>query len=306
MAGVIITGGTGLVGTALTHALLKEGYAVTVLTRNIQKHPARIKGVQYATWNPQSGEIDTTIFSTADYIVNLAGANIAEKRWTKKRKREILESRVQSAQLLVKALKEIPNHIKAVISASAIGWYGIDKNTSIAFKESDPPANDFFGTTCKEWEAAIAPVAELGKRLVIFRNGIVLSNEGGAYPKLKQSFKFKVAAILGSGKQIISWVHVQDLVNMYLLALRDERLRGVYNAVAPSPVSYKGLLTTIGAQKNIRYICLPVPEFMLKLALGEVSGEVLKSTTVSSEKIRSAGFQFLYPTIKAAIQQLEA
>ena len=232
---------------------------------------------------------------------------MADKRWTNKRKNEIIESRTQSSALLVKALKENSNQVKAVISASAIGWYGADPvipNPS-PFTETDPSDHGFLGETCRQWEESIEPVGQLGKRLVKLRTGVVLSNEGGALVEFVKPLRFGLATILGNGKQIISWIHIDDLCRMYLQAVEDESIEGVYNAVAPKPVSNKEL--TIGlakAVKNKFYIALHVPSPVLKLVLGEMSVEVLKSATVSAGKIRSARFNFIYPSIEAAINQL--
>jgi uncharacterized protein (TIGR01777 family) len=181
--------------------------------------------------------------ASADYIIHLAGANVAEKRWTDKRKKEIVESRTQSGALLVTSLQQIPNKVKAVISASAMGWYGPDTTQSRqhGFKEDAPPANDFLGNTCKLWEESIKPVETLGKRLVVFRFGIVLSNGGGALQEFKKPLKFGIAAIIGNGKQIISWIHIDDLCRLLLFALEHENISGVYNAVAPQTISNKAI-----------------------------------------------------------------
>jgi uncharacterized protein len=306
MAKVIITGGTGMIGTALTRALVKRGDQVIILTRDASKQqPA--DNIQFANWNPEAGTLDEKIFQLADYVVHLAGANVAEKRWTDKRKREIVNSRVKSGHLIVKALTEVPNTVKAVISSSAIGYYGPDPVVPDpdSFKETDQPASDFLGTVVQEWEAAISPVTRQNKRLVIFRTGIVLSNEGGAYAEFKRPLKFGLATVLGNGRQMISWIHINDLVRLYLEAIDNDQWKGVYNAVAPQPVNNKDLIKGI-AKKQKLHLAVPVPSIALKLALGEMSVEVLKSTTVSAGKILAQGFHFSYPDIKSAIQQLEA
>lgn len=306
MATVLITGGTGLIGTALTKALLQKGYEVIILSRS-KKSPYQIN-ISYAVWDPTNQTIDADAVKKADYIVHLAGANVAEGRWTDKRKKEIVDSRVDSGRLLVKALKEIPNKIKAVISSSAIGYYGPDAETANPkpFAETDLPHNDFLATTVVQWEGAIEPVKDLGKRLVLLRTGIVLSNDGGAYKEFKKPLNFGVASILGSGKQIVSWIHIDDLVRLYMDAVENEKYTGIYNAVAPNPVSNKGLIKEIAEQTKKFYISAKVPPIVLKTVLGEMSIEVLKSTTVSSGKVQREGFQFLYPTIHDAVKKLRA
>lgn len=303
MATVLITGGTGLIGTALTKALIEKNYQVIILTRNSNRKSSD-ENISYASWNIHNQTIDEEAVQKADYIIHLAGANVAEKRWTKKRKKEIVDSRVLNGQLLVKTLKEIPNKIKAVVSASAIGYYGSDKNIPKPFVETDSPANDFLGTTVQQWEAAIQPVTELEKRLVIFRTGIVLSNEGGAYKEFKKPLQFGVATVLGNGKQVISWIHINDLIRIYIETIENENWKGVYNAVAPNPITNQQLIKTIAKERGKFFITVKVPTFILKIILGEMSIEVLKSATVSSEKIEKEGFQFLFPSIDEAIKYL--
>ncbi|HTM93442.1 MAG TPA: TIGR01777 family oxidoreductase [Flavisolibacter sp.] len=304
MATVLITGGTGLIGTALTKALVQKGYEVIILSRSKKSSPQ--KNISYAVWDVNNQTIDEEAVKRADYIVHLAGANVGEKRWTGKRKKEIVDSRVDSGRLLVNALSEIPNKVKAVISSSAMGYYGPDTETPNPkpFVETAPPHNDFLATTVVQWEAAIEPVKNLGKRLVLFRTGIVLSNEGGAYKEFKKPLQFGLASILGSGKQIVSWIHIDDLIRLYIEAIENEKYNGVYNAVAPNPVSNKDLIKEIATQTKKFHITAKVPAFALKIILGEMSIEVLKSTTVSSEKVQQEGFQFLYPTIRDAVASL--
>jgi uncharacterized protein (TIGR01777 family) len=306
MATILITGGTGLIGTALAEALVKEGNEVIILSRKRKSIPAG--PVSYAVWNVDQQTIDRAAIGKADYVVHLAGANVADKRWTKNRKKEIMNSRVKSGELLVKALKEIPNKIKAVISSSATGFYGPDPGIPNArpFVESDPPANDFLAAVVQQWEATIQQVTALNKRLVILRTGIVLSDKGGAYAEFKKPLKFGLASVLGNGKQMISWIHIQDLVRLYLEAMKNEDWQGAYNAVSPNPVCNKRMIAEMARQSKKWHVTVPVPAFVLKAVLGEMSIEVLKSTTVSAAKIENTGFRFLFPTIEQAIQNLRA
>jgi uncharacterized protein (TIGR01777 family) len=308
MSTVLITGGTGLVGTALSNLILEKGDEVIVLGRpNTKVKRSAIAGLSYAEWDIAQQTIDASAVQRADYIVHLAGAGVADKRWTAKRKKEIKESRIQSSTLLVKVLKENNNKVKAVISASAIGWYGADPviPNPKPFTENDPADIEFLGETCKQWEASIEPVTALGKRLVKLRTGIVLSNDGGALAEFKKPLDFGIAAILGNGKQIISWLHIDDLCRMYLQAIEDENMSGAYNAVAPKPVSNKELVLQLAKiMKGKFYLPVHVPSFALKMLLGEMSIEVLKSTTVSTNKMRQAGFNYVYPSLEAAFNQL--
>ncbi len=305
MSVILITGGTGLLGSALTNMLKNGGHKIIILTR--AKKPSDDDNITYALWDVKAQTIDEAAVSTADYIIHLTGANVADKRWTSDRKKEIIESRTQSSALLVKAL-QLPNKVKAVISASAIGWYGADENRSPkkkAFTEDMRASKDFLGKTCLLWEESIGPVKEAGKRLVKLRIGIVLSNDGGALPEFKKPLKFGIAGVLGSGKQVISWIHIEDLCRMFIYSIENENMEGAYNAVAPTPVRNKELTILLaGKMKGNFFVDMHIPAFVLKAMLGEMSVEVLKSATVSSEKIKAAGFTFLYPEIDYALDNL--
>lgn len=301
MATICITGGTGLIGRSLTQYFTAKGHAIIVLSRSKKSSTSEL--ISYRQWDPEKGTIDETAIADADYIIHLAGAGVADKRWSKKRKEEIKQSRVQSSTLIVDALSRIPNKVQAVISASGIGWYGPDNGK--IFTETDPHFNDFLGNTCVDWENSIEPVTQLGIRLVKLRTGIVLSNDGGAFVEFKKPVQFGLATILGNGKQMVSWIHILDIIRMYEYAMENKQVSGVFNAVAPNPVSNKDLTVAIAKKmKGKAFITIPVPSFALQLVLGEMSIEVLKSTTASANKIRNSGFNFLYPTIEAAINEL--
>jgi hypothetical protein len=307
MATVLITGGTGMIGKRLTELLVEKGYKVIVLTRHPSSVSYHLPSVSYAQWNIEKQTIDVDAIQNADHIIHLAGAGVADKRWSIKRKKEIVDSRVNSSALIVKAVKEIPNKIKAVISTSAIGWYGADTNESLqnGFNEEAKADDAFLGSTCKTWEESINPVLQMNKRLVKLRVGIVLSNAGGVLAEFRKPIEMGVAAILGNGKQIISWVHVDDLCNMFIYAMEHDEMKGVYNAVAPDTVSNKILTITLAKMMKGRFfIPVYVPSFLLKIILGEMSIEVLKSATVDSNKIKKAGYAFLYPTIISALKNL--
>lgn len=304
---VLISGGTGLIGTNLCRHLIERGYDIIILSRekNLSSVNPRIT---YSYWNVAERIIDPEVVQKADHIIHLAGAGVMDKKWTNDYKRTILESRTKSAEFIINCLKEKPHQAKTFVSASAIGWYGQDAKSLgriEGFIETDLPANDFLGETCLLWEASVEPASALEIRLVKLRTGIVLSNNGGAFKEYKTPLNFGLAPILGNGKQMVSWIHIDDLCRMYCEAIENNYLRGSYNAVAPEPVSQKTLILTLGQKLRHRFfIPIYVPAFILKLIFGKRSIEILKSATISNKKIKAMGFTFLYPTIEAAIEEL--
>jgi uncharacterized protein len=304
MQTVVVTGGTGLIGKALTQMLVEKGYQVIVFTR---RPPKAENQVRYAAWDVATGKIDEEAIKNADYIIHLAGAGVVDKKWTEKRKQEIVDSRVKSGELLVNTIKKVGANVKAFISASAIGWYGEDPQIPNPHPFTEDAAADegFLGRTCELWEKSLDGLLHTRVRLVKLRTGIVLGNEGGALSEFKKPVRTGVAGIIGSGKQIVSWIHIEDLCRQYLFAIENNMVSGVYNAVAPTPVSNKLLILELARQmKGNFFISLHVPEFVLKLMMGDRSIEVLKSTTVSTEKMHRQGFTFLYPSIQSALANL--
>lgn len=305
MATVTITGATGLVARRLAQMLMEKGHQVTGLSRQAE---APVIGMQMARWDVSAQTIDAAAIEKADYIIHLAGAGVADKRWTAAYKKEIVDSRTQSCRLIAKGLQQYTHHVQAVISASGIGWYGPDTTQSRrqGFVETDAAANDFLGQTCVAWEQEADRIGETtGVRIVKIRTGLALSNAGGAFAEFKKSQRFGVTPILGSGDQVLSWIHIDDLCRLYMYAMEHVDMQGVYNAAAPAPVSNKQFMLQLSQRLRGKfYIPIHVPAFLLKMILGEMSVEVLKSTTVRIDKIKNAGFTFLYPSLDAALQEL--
>lgn len=315
MATVLITGGTGMVGRHLTKALLNKGYDVIILSRGVgalglganSQESRAASGqprVTYANWDTTHKTIDAGVLQKADHIVHLAGAGVADKRWSKQRKKEIIDSRIESSDLLVTALGQYPNTVKSVVSASAIGWYGPDTTESRqdGFAENAIADTAFLGETCRLWEESIKPVEGLSKRLVVLRIGIVLANDGGALVEFMKPLKAGLATILGNGKQVVSWICIDDLCRLFIHAIEHDDMKGVFNAVAPHPVTNMELTLQLAKRCSGKFfIPVYVPAFVLKIMLGEMSVEVLKSATVSSRKLSAAGFKFLHPSIEAAL-----
>jgi uncharacterized protein (TIGR01777 family) len=297
-----ITGGTGFIGGRLTAALVQRGYKVVVFTRGIANLPVK-QHVTYAHWDEDRGECDINGLKTLDAVVHLAGAGIADKRWTERRKKEISDSRVRGTDFLVSKLMEFAPGCKTFIAASAIGYYGPDNHDGKPFTESDKPFKDFLGETCRQWEVA-SQRAQSFARTVICRFGIVLGKESGAFPQFVRPMSYGIMPILGTGSQMTSWITIDDLVDLLLYALEQEQTKGVYNAVAPNPVSHRELMDTIARIEGGIKIPIKVPAFLLKIMLGEMSIEVLKSCTVSGQKILDAGFTFKYPQIEPAVRHI--
>jgi uncharacterized protein (TIGR01777 family) len=304
MQTVLITGGTGMVGQSLTNLLIAKGYQVIVLSR--QKKQSSRAHFSFAQWDLSKGWIDPTAIAAADFIIHLAGEGVADKRWTKERKKAILDSRVQTSALLIDALKAQPNKVKAIVAASAIGWYGPDTAKSLVdgFVENDTVDSSFLGDTCKQWEESMHPIKALGIRLVTLRIGIVFNKKGGALAEFIKPARLGAAAILGDGKQMVSWIHQQDLNRLMLFALEQEAVAGVYNAVAPDPVDNATLTKAIAKRFHKIFIPFNVPSFILKIMLGEMSVEVLKSAKVSAAKTLATGFSFNYASMDEALDDL--
>jgi uncharacterized protein (TIGR01777 family) len=301
---ILITGGTGLIGKALTESLLQKGHKVVILTRNKNMQSTN-PNISYKHWDLKNKTMAPDALEQVDAIVHLAGAGVVDRRWTDTYKQEILSSRTESSALLMQALANQKHQVKTFVSTSAIGWYGPDLANGKAFTETDESNSDYLGTTCELWEESVLPCKEMGIRLCIIRTGIVLSKDGGALREFIKPLKMGVAAILSTGNQMISWIHIRDLCNLYIRAIEQESMEGIYNGVAPHPVSNKELTLTLA--KMVRkgfFVPVHVPAMVLKVMLGESSIEVLKSTTVSSKKTESTGFVYIYPTINSALQNL--
>jgi uncharacterized protein (TIGR01777 family) len=295
---ILLTGGSGLVGGDLTQLLLNKGYVVSHLSREAGNNPK----VKTFLWNIHKGQIDEKCIDGVDTIVHLAGAGIADKRWTDKRKKEIIESRTKSIALIFGLLHSKPHQVKSVISAAATGYYN-DRGDELLTEESKP-SNDFLGNCCVQWEQAVDKGEELGLRVLKFRTGVVLTDKGGALPKLAMPIKLGLGSPLGSGKQWVPWIHHQDVIDLYFYGIENVGLKGVYNMVAPNPVTNKQLTKAVAAQLHRPLWSPNVPAYALKLLLGEMSTIVLGSSRVLAQKIEEAGFKFKFPLIEGALKDI--
>lgn len=296
---VLVTGGTGLVGQRLTQLLLEEGYTVSYLSR----HKEPINGVKVYGWDVENGGIESGAIEAADYIIHLAGAGVADKRWNSSRKREILESRTKSADLLYKQLQQGSHQVKAVVAASAVGYYGYDTGDA-PITENSPAGDDFLAEVCRQWESSVGQLRKLKIRTVSFRIGIVLSPHGGALAKLLQTIKIGAGAAIGTGKQYFSWVHIDDVCRAFIKAVKDDTLEGIYNLTAPNPVTNEELTKETAAVLDKPLILPNVPAFALKLGMGEMANAVLGGSKVSSQRLQATGFQFQFSQIRPALEDL--
>ncbi|WP_020530165.1 TIGR01777 family oxidoreductase [Flexithrix dorotheae] len=296
---ILITGGTGLIGSRLTELLLEKGHGVSYLSRSKKQGDGSIN---YYHWDPSKGEIDQEAIDSADYIIHLAGASVADSRWTDSRKKVILKSRQETARLLFDGIKNSDKQLKGFISASGIGYYGYTGDQLI--DESASLGNDFLAKVCEKWEEESLQIKSLGIRTTIIRIGVVLSEKGGALKELMTPVKFFVGSPLGSGEQYMSWIHIDDLCKIFLKAVEDESMEGVYNGVAPSPVTNEEMVASIAKTLKRPVFPINVPGIALKILLGEMSEIVLKGSKVSSKKIEAAGFTFGYPSLNGALSDL--
>lgn len=300
---VAITGATGFVGSRLVQRLHQDGHEVVVLTRDAERgrrvFPASVfPQVQVVGYTPlASGDWQRAI-AGCDGVVNLAGAPIAE-RWTESHRQAIYDSRVVGTQKLVEAIAQADAKPSVLINASAIGYYGTSETAE--FDESSAPLDsDFLSKICQDWEAAAQPVTEVGVRLVIVRNGIVLGN-GGALARMLTPFRLFAGGPIGSGRQWFSWIHQDDLVSLIVYALQNSQLAGVYNGTAPAPVRMTEACQALGQALN-RPSWLPVPDFVIEALLGDASVVVLKGQKVLPKRVQSSGFAYEYPTVLDAMK----
>ena len=291
---VLITGASGLIGSQLTKMMLQRGYEVVHLGRTKKSGP-----VSSYVWDVANHKMDTAAFNGVTTIIHLAGAGVADKRWSLARKKEILDSRIQSTQLLYDTLKSIDHQVDTFIGASAIGYYGFTMDETV-FNEDSKPGSDFLAQVTRQWEEEVDKINSLGIRTVKIRIGIVLSNKGGALVEMAKPVRFGVGAALGTGKQQMSWIHIDDLCDMFVKAAEDVNMKGAYNGVCDWATNAE--FTKAVAKILKRPLLLPpVPAFAMRLLIGEMAAMIVNGSKVTSEKIRNAGFKFRYPDLQSAL-----
>jgi uncharacterized protein (TIGR01777 family) len=299
MKKVIITGGTGLVGQSLIPKLKKAGFSPNVLSRSKRSEKG---GVEFIQWNPALKKVDSDELKECDALIHLAGANVGSKRWNKSRKAEIISSRVDSLNLLYHEFEKLGVFPKTVISASAIGYYGMKTSPGI-YDEQSPNGNDFLAEVCSRWEEA-AHQFNPHSRVVILRIGVVLSNKGGALVPLNKLTNLGLYSPLGSGKHYMPWSHIDDLSSRFVHALMENTMAGPYNAVSQGDITQKDFLKTLAKVRKKPFFMPNVPAFVFKLIFGEMSQILLEGKAINGDKIKKAGYNFMYPTLESAFKSL--
>ncbi len=296
---VLITGGSGLLGKYLCKRLIEKGYKPAILTRR----PDPDSKIAAFRWDPDKKEIDNEAIMSADYIINLSGVNIGEKRWTKRRKRLIMDSRTLSAELLFDKIKESAHRPKAFVSISAAGYYGSVTSDRI-FTEADGHAGDFLGKVCQKWEESVNRFESIGIRTVRIRSAAVLTEKGGILDSMVTPVKLGVGSAIGSGSQYFPWIHIDDLCNIFIKAIEVPGMTGAYNAVAPDQITNKEFVRTLAHVLKKPFWFPGIPAIMMKILFGELSLMLLTGSRISSEKIKNAGYAFKFPELEGALRDL--
>jgi uncharacterized protein (TIGR01777 family) len=277
--------------------MLQKGYRVSHLGRN-----KKSGGVPSFVWDVEKAQLDPEALMDVDAIIHLTGASVADERWTVKRKKEIVDSRTHSSALLFETLKQVRHQVKTFVSASAIGYYGFDKNDTAT--EETAPGDDFLSQVVVAWEKEVSRIATLGIRVAIMRIGIVLSEKGGALVEMATPIKFGIGSPLGSGNQILPWIHLDDLCEIFIKTIEDPGMSGPYNAVGPHPATNREMTRAIAKVLGKSLWLPPVPGFVLRIILGQMSEIVVNGRNVSSRKIEGAGYKFRFAELEPTLRDL--
>ena len=299
MKRVVITGGSGLIGSQLSELLSDEGYEVVHLTR---KSGSAGKYRSYR-WDPGQGYCDSDAFMDGDAIIHLAGANIGGRLWSKSRRREIVSSRTATAAMLYRLTVGSGIRPGVFITASGVNFYGSQTSGRI-FMESDPPAADFLGETCRLWEAGADPFAASGIRVVKIRTAVVLASAGSALSKMTAPARAGLIVRFGPGNQFFPWIHINDLCRVYLKAVSDANMSGPYNASAPGHITHDMLMAEVAVQKRLPVFLPHLPAWLLRAVLGEMSVVLTAGSRISPDRLTDSGFVFRYPDIASALKSL--
>ncbi len=294
---ILITGGTGLIGRPLTQKLCRQGHEVRILTRSEKRKENEFY------WNVADRTIDDAAFQNLDCIIHLAGASVS-KRWTKKYRRELHSSRIDSANLLHEYCLKHKVELKSFVSASGINYYGTFTSARILKEDDGIIKHDFLADLCQKWESAALQFEDVAERITILRTGLVLAKNGGALEPLAKLADYHLASPIGTGKQWMSWIHIEDMVNMYAFAVENTSLHGAFNAVADEPVRNRLFMKKLAHSRRKFFLPIAVPSFLFKIIFGEMSDILLKGSRIDNAKIIENGFEFKYNTLKDALENL--
>lgn len=295
--GVLISGGSGLVGQNLTRLLVEKGYLVHHLSRTKKE----AKNYKVFQWNVLKGFIEEGAFEGIDTVIHLAGAGVVDKPWSAKRKKELVDSRVKSAQLIYERLSAKSQSVKTFLSASAIGWYGNTHEKVV--KEDAPAGNDFLADLCVQWETAAQSFTELGIRTCQVRIGLVLDKSGGVLKKMVRPIRFGIGGMLGDGSQMTSWIDNDDLAKIFIYLMENDQCSGAYNGTAPASMSHKVFVKTIAKALNKKCLLVPSPVFAIKAVMGEMASALFQSVRAYPAKLLDENFQFDYPDLTMSLQK---
>jgi len=298
MKKILIAGGTGFVGKQLIPFLVEKGYSIHVLTRKPSANPS--KNIRFFQWEIERQYIDKKAFEGVEILINLTGANIGEKRWTEQRKKEIIDSRINSIDVLYQYISENKFNINTFISSSAVGFYGA-VTTDKTFVETSESGNDFLASVCQKWEDAALKFNDLGIRTIILRKGVILGKEGGMVKKLSPLAKLGINVSLGSGKQYLPWIDIRDLVRLYDFILSNTQLEGIFNAVATEQITMSDLSKALLQAFGKKSFLPNAPAFVIRLLFGEMAVMLLEGSKVSNEKLKTTGFIFEFDTIEKSL-----
>ena len=279
--------------------MIAEGHEVRILSRN----PQSSSSIKSFYWNVEKNEIDEKAFDGVEHIVHLAGSGIADHRWTNKRKQDIIDSRVNSMRLITEVVKRKNIQLKSFVGASAVGIYGMTTSEKI-FTETEKGKDDFLSQTCIQWENAYQDIQTLSNKNCIIRIGVVLSKDGGALKRLLPLFNLGLGSAVGSGKQYMPWIHLNDLVSVFYEALFNSNYKGIYNAVSTEETTNQSFSKQLAKSLSKPFFLPNVPSFILKLVFGEMANVLLEGSRVSNQKIINSGFQFKFPILSSALQNI--
>ncbi|MEI6090948.1 MAG: TIGR01777 family oxidoreductase [bacterium] len=295
MEKVLITGGTGLIGTYLRNELHRRGYGTVILSRR--------SGTGLVKWDVENEFIASDAFDGVNHIIHLAGENVADKRWSEARKKSILESRTKSAQLILNELQVRNIHLKTFVSASAVGYYGTVTG-DILFVETTPGGNDFLADVCQKWEQSALALTNVADRVCILRTGLVLALNGGLLKRLLLPAKMGISVVFGDGKQFMPWIHIKDLCNMYIKSIEDGNFSGIYNAVSPNSVTNREFSDILGKALNKRQLIIKIPQIVVSIIFGELGQVLVSGSKISAKKIIEAAYEFEFTDLEKAFRDL--